>query len=244
MKFVLTPVLSMMAEFYGQARSRERFDKYIAALTGGDKDSLRLPIVGFNPMAKDYAVQKLGELIELEAEEVAKIALDELNEVLAHHSGPDMQVVLNLADDAGGAWTNRFTADYSSKFKMSGVAKFGFCTPHFWTSEDYSKETIASIVKAYALRSAHWQLHGDPDSLADHIRQEQYVTSLLSGEYSDCSVEEQTKIATMFEENKSSTDYSLIFNFFYGDEASSSLGYSKYGVGSCTGFEFAKFVSE
>ena len=72
---------------------------------------------------------------------------------------------------------------------------------------------VVRRVKAYALRSAHWRLNGNPESLADHVQQEQYVASRLPSEDSDCSVEEQARMATMFGENMVSIDHSLILIF-------------------------------
>ncbi len=43
-----------------------------------------------------------------------------------------------------------------------------------------------------------------------------------------------------YEENKEADDYNLIFNFFYGDDASQSLSYPRFGIKDMTGFDLAK----
>ena len=43
-----------------------------------------------------------------------------------------------------------------------------------------------------------------------------------------------------YQEHQHSEDHALIFNFFYGDDASASLGYTQFGVVDLDVFEYLK----
>jgi len=70
MRFQLRPILSEMKEFYLKPLSTERFEEYLAKFQGGTKGDLKLPISGFNPMAKEHIIGKIEELENLEAESI------------------------------------------------------------------------------------------------------------------------------------------------------------------------------
>jgi hypothetical protein len=71
-----------MEELYRQPISPARFQAYLKLLQGEKKGDMRLPIVGYNPMAKGHVLEKIKQLQELEAEKQMVEALREVNATL------------------------------------------------------------------------------------------------------------------------------------------------------------------
>jgi hypothetical protein len=67
------PVLPILRDLYRQPRDMQRFQKYIASLTGGTDDVV-LPIGVANPMAREHAVTRIDDLLALGADEIAAAA--------------------------------------------------------------------------------------------------------------------------------------------------------------------------
>jgi hypothetical protein len=243
MNFKLLPIVDKMLEFYSSPRSLERFQEYISTLQGDSKGDMQVPITGFNPMAKEHVREKLMKLKNLKAEEIMSETLNRINATLEKQE-ITFQVVLNLADDLKGGWTNRFTTDFDTKFKISALVNRNFCTPYFWTSENYSEEIIAKRTQEYTWRTIHQISFPKPKTLKEHLDQEIVVAvnceTKMSADKNEIALLEEH-----FSKNKESEDYSLIFNFFYGDEASESLSYPTYGIkGKLTGYDLAKIHAQ
>jgi len=96
---------------------------------------MALPISGFNPMAKDHILEKITQLQNLGAEKLILSVINKYNSTLKSPQNNTIKIVLNLADDLKGSWTNSYSTDYESKFKLNGFIKRNFCVPYFWTSE-------------------------------------------------------------------------------------------------------------
>jgi hypothetical protein len=242
MTFYHQPILSDIKALYSKPISPKRFEEYLAMLQGDTKDDMALPIVGFNPMAKDHVLEKIAELESLGAEDLITDVLAQVNESIQAQSIDPITVVINVADDLMGAWTNHYTTDYDSKFKLGAFVSRKFCVPHFWTSELYSVELIESRVRSYVFRMQYLLNHAAPVTLAGHVDQEVYVAR-HARLHSEIDQVELDSISRFYNQHRDSDDYSLIFNFFYGDEASSSLGYRTYGIGDITGFQYAIYLS-
>ena len=127
MKFHLKPILSEIKHLYSQPVSIDRFKQYISKLQGGTKGDLALPIGGFNPMAKEHILQKISELVDLEAERIIEEIIKEFNANLDSSHPEEITVVLNIADDLKGGWTNFFSTDFDSKFKINALVNRNFC---------------------------------------------------------------------------------------------------------------------
>ena len=137
MTFELLPIIDKMLELYQKSRNFDRFQDYLNLLQGETKGDLAIPISGFNPMAKEHVLDKLMELKDLCAEQIIAETILELNKTIIKEGSSDIfKISLTLADDLKGAWTNRFTTDYDSKFKLNALMNRHFCTPVFWTSEN------------------------------------------------------------------------------------------------------------
>jgi len=223
--FVLKPILDTMIAFYELPRTPERFNRYLELLRGNTKDDLVLPVGGFNPMAKEHIMEKLQELKTLQIEKIMTEITIQLNS--HYHPKAAIEVVFNLADDLHGGWTNRFSTDYSSKFKLNALVQRNFCTPFFWTSEIPSERLIRERTREYLLRTLFWKTHSKPQTLNDFFNQEQFVMLHASKKLNHPDMDQVDSFLKTYGESDEET---VIFNFFYGDEASESLGYPCYGI--------------
>ena len=166
--FELLPILDLVLNFYEKPRDFNRFQACLAFLQGDTKGDLALPIDGFNPMTKAHVLDKLRALKALKVEKI-------MSETLTYafpkqKNAPVFKIALTLADDAQGGWTNRFTTDFDSKFKINALVNRQFCTPIFWTSDDYSSTIIQKITMEYAFWTACWHNKKTrPQMLRDHL---------------------------------------------------------------------------
>ncbi len=236
MKFKLVPVLNQMRSLYQLPRNKQRFDAYLHMLQGEDKEDLILPIAGYNPMGKEDVLLKVETLLGLGAEKIIEECTAFINANLKD-DGEIIDVVLNLADDVGGSWSNFCTTDFTSKFQIDALVKRRFCTPFLWTSEEHSPKLIEQRVLEYMYRTAYWLNNKKVITLEDHIKQEIYVRQNV--DIPDVRYDiDQKAVEKFYLVHKSSEDYNLIFNFFYGDEASEALSYATYGLAKQSGFEY------
>ncbi len=243
MKFKLRPVVSEIRELYSKPISYDRFRSYLAMLEGDSKGDMILPIAGFNPMAKDHVLQKIGELVDLQAENIIEEVIEAYNADLDHSDPTQIDVVLNLADALKGGWTNFYTTDFDSKFRISAYVTRNFCIPYFWTSEDYSEQKIRRRTREYLSRTHYWKTNPRPETLSEHLLQEVFVARDRSTivEVSDSA--DFRGVENFYSEYRNSDNYSVIFNFFYGDKASESLSFKKHGITEKTGFDYAQLLA-
>ncbi|MGD1843996.1 MAG: hypothetical protein ACFB10_01220 [Salibacteraceae bacterium] len=244
MRFKVVPVLAMMAELYGQPRSMERFQSYIAQLTQGSRGDLKLPISGFNPMAKEHARSKLQELLQLEAEDHAEKELSKIPLPTSIAASTSISVVLNLADDLQGGWTNRYTTDYDSKFKLNALIERSFCTPYFWTSEAFTTEIIRERVLEAAFRTVYNLYHPRPKTLADMLAQEVFVFRKIAWQIPSPPPKDVTPVKAVLDKHADTEDYSLCFNFFYGARICETLHYPPFGLPDYGGFHWAQHLAK
>lgn len=242
MRFQLLPTIDIMIDLYEKPRTFERFKEYLKTLQGDTEDDLAIPISGFNPMAKEHLLDKLKELKNLGAEEIIEETLNNLNgNNFSKKSNRNFKIAINLSDDLKGGWTNRFTSDYDSKFKINGLFSRNFCTPIFWTSENFTKEIIRERTLEYIFRTVYWLTNPKPKSLKEHLEQEIFVARETKGK--NIFKERDLNGLNKFYTNHENTDnYHIIFNFFYGDKASASLEFPTYGiVENVTGFDYSVY---
>jgi hypothetical protein len=240
MTFELLPTIDIMIDLYEKPRTFERFQEYLKTLQGDTKGDLAIPISGFNPMAKEHLLDRLKELSNLGAEQIIKETLNDLN---THNSSIDsninFKVSINLSDDLKGGWTNRFTSDYDSKFKINGLFSRNFCIPIFWSSEIFTKDIIRERTLEYTFRTVYWLNKPKPKTLKEHLEQEIFVASQTkkNGKIQEIDI---IGIDKFYKGNEHTDNYHIIFNFFYGDKASASLGFPTYGiVEDVTGFDYS-----
>ncbi len=244
MTFESSPIIEKMLELYQKPRNFDRFQDYLGILQGVTKGDLAIPISGFNPMAKEHVVEKLLELKAINAEQIIADTISELNKKgIKEGNGKVFKLSLTLADDLKGGWTNRFTTDYDSKFKLNALINRHFCTPVFWTSENFDAIVIRERTLEYAFRTVHWMSKPKPKTLQAHVEQEVFVAKQIKyqSKAESCNVQQ---LDDFYKKHKETDDYSVIFNFFYGDKASEQLGFKTYGIGEdMAGFRFVRNIS-
>ncbi len=240
MKFTLVPILDRMEALYQMPRTRKRFEAYLQMLQGENEGELLLPIGGYNPMATEQVLAKLSELQALDAEALITTELSRINPTLLKTEGPEIAVVLNLADDRGGAWSHFSTTDFANKFAIGALVKRNFCTPYFWTGESYTEGLIRQRTRESVFRTVHWLKYGKPQNLAEHVAQETFVWRMAGIAPIEKAPKSDPEVEKFFGDHADSTAYHLIFNFFYGDKAALELGYPTYGCRKQQGFVFAQ----
>ncbi len=244
MKFQLRPILSEIKDLYSKPISTARFKEYIAKLQGDTNADLALPISGFNPMAKDHILEKIDELEKIDAEKLIEDTIHELNSKQNTSTNEKCLVVLNIADDLKGGWTNYYATDFDSKFKLNAFVSRKFCVPYFWTGESYSEEIIKNRTIEYLRRTLYRLSNPQPKTLEEHLEQEIYAAAIKTNTPLPHEKTYFKKIEDYYTKNKKSEKYDRIFNFFYGDEGSESLGYKKYGIAKPSGYDLAKIIAK
>ncbi len=240
MTFELLPTIDIMIDLYEKPRTFERFQEYLKTLQGDTKGDLVIPISGFNPMAKEHLLDRLKELKNLGAEQIIEESLNDLNDHnFSKDSNRNFKVSINLSDDLKGGWTNRFTSDYDSKFKINGLFSRNFCIPIFWSSEIFTKDIIRERTLEYTFRTVYWLSKPKPKTLKEHLEQEIFVASQTkkNGKVQEIDI---IGLDKFYKSNEHTDNYHIIFNFFYGDKASASLGFPTYGtIEDVTGFDYS-----
>ena len=230
MKFRLIPILDLIIDFYRKRKNFARFQNYLSLLLNEEKTDVGLPIMLYNPMGKEHILRKLEELKATDAEALAERSIGAVNSKLSGDKSFDkdltFQVALNLADDAQGGWTNRYSTDYQGKFKSEALIKRRFCTPIFWTSQTYGAAAISRETEGYLWRTVYQLKSTRFKTLQDHLLQEAYVSCQLD-RHTDPTDLEDEKIGQIYQHNRKTTDYPFIFAFLYGDAAAREFGYSK-----------------
>jgi hypothetical protein len=241
MEFRVLPVIDLMLALYEKPLAPERFHAYLKLLQGNSKGDILLPVYAFNPMAKEDAIEKLKALKALDAEEIIKELLPELNAAVAGYKDQStIGIALNLSDDLKGGWTNRYTSDYDSKFRINALVTRNFCTPILWAGEDHTLEIIKQRIKEYAWRSVYRKMNPAPLILKDHVTQESFV-ALHAGTVLPIEIETaQNDTAGLYETHRDSEDYHVIFNFLYGSKAAASLEFPvAFEMADRGGFHYA-----
>ena len=250
MKVGYVPVLQILRDLYVQPRGMQRFQKYVATLTGGTQDVV-LPIGVANPMATDHAVAKIDELLALGAETIGAAAAANAHERLeriplafssASAGGTaaegEIKASVVLADDVGGGWTNRYTTETSVRFPRRGALKRPFATALVWTSESPTRERLHQEVLAAIYRVAYQQRFGLPATLASMLEQEG-----LAGVFADArpslATDELNAARDIIARLGAEPAYPLAFASMYGDAAADQLGYRALGLPPRAGFEVA-----
>ncbi len=238
----ILPTFELMQEIYDQPLGPGRFGAYLKILQGSSKTDLEVPISGFNPMAQPHVLAKMNELRALGIDDICASLVKKWNKEM----DIELAIGINVADDLMGGWTQKFATDFDSKFKINALIERKFCAPYFYTSEKYTKDQIQSTIETYFFRSLFRLRNSRIKVLEDYYQQELFVceSTLETDHKGSMSVEEIKHLKDFLTNNQDSDDYPLIFNFFYGDEASNSLGYSTYGIAEKNGFHYARWKAQ
>jgi len=243
MKFRVLPILDLLLDFYQQERSPERFQAYLQMVYDRQKDQLRLPLPFFNPMAKDHVIAHLQTLQNLASEAILADCCTLVNDSFQLEQNlpeKDFQILLSLADDLHGGWTNQYSTHYSNTFSPKGLFNHQYCTALFWTSETQTRELVRKRCLETLWRTIYHTQYNYPITLLEHLQQEAFVQLKVGAQVPALQDEEWLLIQEMFKANKDDDARATIIPFLYGDLASHTLGYPELGLGNYLGLRLAQ----
>jgi hypothetical protein len=144
MIFKYVPILEKMTKLYQKPLGFEtRFVPYLNLIQTPDKKDMAMPLAFFNPMAKEYILDKLVQLKAMDFEGL-------LNEYCTAFStsGKQIDLYFNLADDIGGGWTTR-ESTHDLSLKISPYLQRNCGVVVFYASEDITPDLIKERVGFY-----------------------------------------------------------------------------------------------
>ena len=168
------PLLQVQRDLYTIPRGGTRFRAYLRTMIDPHTRDLRLPLVNMNPMGKDHVPQLIDELLSLDADGVARQAMEQAAAAQRAVAG-SFRVALVVVDDVGGGWTNRYTNDYANRFATRPLRSRGWLTATAWTGDSPSRARVREEVAAVVHRTAYLLAHGEALSLGDMLAQEGYA---------------------------------------------------------------------
>jgi hypothetical protein len=99
-------LLKTQRDLHDISRGMERFWEYLRVMIGGTDDILLPPLGVMNPMGREHVAERLDELMDIGAEEVAAQAVRDVEQRLLRMD-ERFKHGLVIADDLRGGWTNR-----------------------------------------------------------------------------------------------------------------------------------------
>lgn len=215
-------------------RTMKRFQEYIKSLNY-DGDEIEFPpLVAMNPMGKEHMIERVDQLLAIDAESIAREAVADAGKRLADDARSFRHAMV-VSDDVAGGWTNRYTSESASIFPRQYAHKQSWITTILWASEDPDPDHVRCEVQRSVYRTYHVARHGIARSLDDMMRQEGAAGHFarlpihLDEEDLDYSIE---VIRPLCEE----TNYAVCFAAMYGDGAARLLGYTPLGLSERAGF--------
>lgn len=237
--------LPILQELYEKPRDMARFQWYLRQMLGENEageDDVIVPITAANPMGRTHCLEAVNALLAIEADAVAQRAFEE-----AAASFDDLslavQGAINVLDDVGGGWTNRYLTEASFRMLrdprlVRAHGKRPFVMVNCWTSESYAPADIRARARASLHRYAHLQRHGPPVSL-NQILHMDGAARAFAGARPKLAGDELAYTADAIAPLRDSTDFAIQFACLFGDEAARSVGYTPQGIAPYAGFELA-----
>ena len=233
------PLLRVQRDLYRLPRGPARFQAYLRTIVDSATGDLRLPLTEMNPMGKEHVPHLIDELLRQDAEEVARRATERAASLQQDAEG-SFRVGVVVVDDVGGAWTNRYTNDYTHRFGGAPLRRRGWITAPAWTSEQPSAERLGEEVGAAIHRTAYVLRHGEATSLAAMLAQERYAMAMSGAREPACDAEELAYTRGVLRPFLQCRDRPTIVACLYGDGPAKSLGYEPLGLSDFAGLELAR----
>ncbi len=237
MELELVPMLRQERELYDIPRGWARFQRYIAAMTGGTQDMV-LPLAVLNPMGKEHVAAALDALLAIDAEAIAAKAVADAQRRLAHVPGR-LKVGLVVADDVGGGWTNRYLTETRQRFDNAGEIKRGWAVALFWTSEAPARDGVCEETLCAVYRALYHRRHGQPKTLRQMMAQEGLAAVFADVPAPATDPDDLAAIRAVIEPHRDSASFPVTFACLYGDEAARSVGYLALGLPARAGYRLA-----
>lgn len=245
MKVNYISTLQILRELYEKPRDMARFQWYLQKMIGenetGEPDVV-LPITAVNPMGREHCLAAVNSLLEMNADVIAQNAFEEAASSFADvpHT---VRAAINLLDDVGGGWTNRYLTEASFRIntdpqKVRAWQKRNFVVVACWASELYTAVDIRAEARAALYRYAHLHRYGAPRTLQQIMTMDGSARA-FAGAIPLLDKDELSYTAEVIAPFLESTNFALQFACLFGDEAARNVGYVPQGIGSYAGFELA-----
>ena len=219
-------------------RGGERFRAYLRTMIDPHTRDLRLPLVNMNPMGKEHVPRLIDELLDLDADEVARQALERAAAV-QHAVAGSFRVALVVVDDSGGGWTNRYTNDYANRFATRPLFSRGWLTATVWTGDAPSRARAGEEVATVVHRAAYLLGHGDAAALGGMLAQEGYAMATAGCRQPAPEADELAYTREVLRPLLQRRDRPTVMACLYGDRAAQSLGYPPQGLSDYAGLALA-----
>jgi hypothetical protein len=236
MRLAVLPLLDHERELYAMPRGIERFRAYLQTMTGGGEDVV-LPLMTMNPMGKPHCAALVDGLLAIDAEVVARRALEEAAPKLASVDG-DFEVALVVADDAMGGWTQRELTECKALLERRYETKKGWIVAPLWTSEPATVEGVRQSVLTAVFRTAWQREHGLPRTLAEAMAQEGRALAFAgAAPWLDAGAIDAAR--RVIAPHSDERDLPTLFACLYGDERAEAVGYAPLGLPRRAGYAVA-----
>ena len=237
----VTPMLQVQRDLYDLPRGRDRFNHYLATMTGST-DDLVLPLQAMNPMGKVHIVETLDALIALGAENLAAEAIIDAERRL----GPveaDLRVGIVVADDVAGGWTNRDLIEANRlRHVPTELLKRGWVVVLFWTSEPVNKQKVREEVLSSVFRDVSLMRHGAPKTLQEVMALEGRALAFAGADEPVLDGEDLAYTREVIRPHLQAAafeDFPTVFACLFGDDAAKRVGYPPLGLSRRAGFALA-----
>lgn len=239
MKIEFVPLIQLQREFYNIPRGQERFRVYLETMLNADASDVDLlPMVVMNPMGQTHVPAMLDTLLAVNADGIAKdaiaSALNQFDDIVS-----TFKLGLVVADDLMGAWTNRYTSEFSIRFEVKNHLKRGWLTVVLWTSEAPSVQKVREETLTTVYRTAYIQRHGLACTLQEMLRQEGYAMAMAGCQQPTLEEDDIAYTHQIISPHLLTQDYSTIMTCLFGDQVAHALGYKPRGLSERAGLALA-----
>lgn len=241
MNLTFVRLLEQERDLYRLPRDYNRFKAYLHMTLDLEKERVRLPLLGMNPMARDHVAEFLDALLALNADDVGERAMQEAAPRVADVPG-FYRVALVVCDDLRGGWTNRFSCEYAQRVcapAPPGQAYLDWLAGVLWVSEPASAETVRQEVLTSIYRLAHVHRHGPPRTLRELMAQEGHVMALAGCTRPALDAEDLEYTRSVLEPFLDAADMRTAIECLYGDAAGRTLGFTPRGLSNRAGLALA-----
>lgn len=220
----LVPFLAQLGDLYTQPRGFARFKEYLDILRSETGD-MELPISNVNPMAKPHVLERVEQLLALDAE---AIALEAAQEGAQRLSGVDdaLRLIVIVADDALGGWTNRAFTEFAHRFESKHQVARGWVVVMIWSSEEPPAELIRAETLASLYRTVDERRNGKVRALREILEREERALAFAGVENPYANAAYRAKVEPYLDSHAAP----VVFAALYGNEIAESLGYPPLGL--------------
>ncbi len=238
MKLEYVQMLSVQRDLYRIPRGPDRFREYLKTMLDPETGDPRLPLTMMNPMAKDHVPRYLDLLQAMGAEEAGAQAARDAEAKLGNEPGA-YRVGLVVADDMGGGWTNRATAELSHLRGELALEKRGWITGILWASDTYGPAEIREEVLISIYRATYVAQRGAPKSLRDILLQEGTAMRLAGARNPALDPNALVRTREILAKKLDHDDPATLIAALFGDRAARELGHEPLGLPPRAGLALA-----